>query len=82
MVAFGQLVGLVKRAPVHLAAHGFDAAPFAGIFWNVAIPVIGEILRLRRTVIAAQDALLAGSDGPGNSGRTGAQQQHKRERVT
>nr|WP_228736354.1 MULTISPECIES: hypothetical protein [Xanthomonas] len=65
-----------------MAAHGFDAAPFAGIFWNVAIPVIGEILRLRRTVFAAQDALLAGSDRSCNSGRTRAQQQHKRERVT
>nr|WP_242629295.1 hypothetical protein [Xanthomonas oryzae] len=82
MIEFGQLVGLVDRAPVHLAAHGFDAGPFAAIFWNVAIPVIGEILRLRRTVFAAQDALLAGSDRSGSSGRTSAQQQHKRERVT
>ncbi|UXA51139.1 hypothetical protein M0D44_11725 [Xanthomonas prunicola] len=65
-----------------MAAHGFDAAPFACIFGNVGVPVVGEALRLRRAVGAAQDALLAGSDRPGNSGRTGAQQQHKRERVT
>nr|WP_241148101.1 hypothetical protein [Xanthomonas axonopodis] len=65
-----------------MASHGFHAAPFACIFWNVAIPVIGEILRLRRTVFAAQDALLAGSDRRGSSGRTSTQQQHKREWVT
>ncbi|MBZ2438537.1 hypothetical protein L2249_05155 [Xanthomonas perforans] len=82
MVALGQLVSLVERAPVHLAAHGLDAAPFARIFGHVGVPVVGEALRLLWAVGAAQDALLAGSDGPGNSGRIRAQQQHKRERVT
>ncbi|UXA63323.1 hypothetical protein M0D46_08935 [Xanthomonas prunicola] len=82
MVALGQLVSLVERAPVHLAAHGFDAAPFACIFGNVAVPVIGETLRLRRAVGAAKNALLASSDGPGNGGRTCAQQQHERKRIT
>ncbi|MEF9419484.1 hypothetical protein [Xanthomonas citri] len=82
MVALGQLVSLVERAPVHLAAHGFDAAPFARIFGNVGVPVVGEALRLPWAVSAAQDALLAGSDRPGDSGRTSAQQQRKRERIT
>ncbi|MDI9070981.1 hypothetical protein PYX09_12115 [Xanthomonas oryzae pv. oryzae] len=65
-----------------MAAHGFDAAPFAGIFGNVGVPVVGEALRLLWAVGAAQNASFAGSDRPGNSGRTSAQQQHKRERVT
>ncbi|OQP73583.1 hypothetical protein IB69_015225 [Xanthomonas citri] len=82
MVALGQLIGLVERAPIHLAAHRFDAAPFARIFGNSGIPVVGEALRLLWAVGAAQGALLAGSDRPGNSGRTSAQQQHKREWVT
>nr|WP_228738825.1 hypothetical protein [Xanthomonas euvesicatoria] len=65
-----------------MAAHGLDAAPFAGIFGNDTVPVVSEALRLLRAVGAAQDALLADSDGPGNSGRIRAQQQHKRERIT
>ncbi|KKY06906.1 hypothetical protein NZ02_24135, partial [Xanthomonas phaseoli pv. phaseoli] len=54
MVALGQLIGLVERAPIHLAAHRFDAAPFARIFGNGGVPVVGEALRLLWAVGAAQ----------------------------